>query len=155
MSGLHCLSVERDIGAPIFTLANSLVRLTYFHTNRLLTGHYKTETEIRWRKDDNRIKKQTDIDRHGPKPSLNSSQPPNPPPFSLPTTFKARNKLKLTFYIFLPQKAVNAYHSLFDNKINCLILYIFVMYNVYQNTSTMLTVSFWLLCDIYKTESCR
>ena len=31
---------------------------------------------------------QTDIDRHGSKPSSNSSQPPNPPPFSLPTTFK-------------------------------------------------------------------
>jgi hypothetical protein len=46
------------------------------------------ETEIRWRKDDNKIKNQTDIDRHGPKPSSNSSQPPNPPPFSLHTTFK-------------------------------------------------------------------
>ncbi len=79
VSGQHCLLAERDIGAPIFTLANSLVRLAYFHTNRLLTGLYKTETEIRWRKDDNKIKKQTDIDRHGPKPSSNGSQPPNPP----------------------------------------------------------------------------
>ncbi len=33
-------------------------------------------------------KKQTDIHRHGPKPSSNSSQPPNPPPFSLSTSFK-------------------------------------------------------------------
>jgi hypothetical protein len=40
------------------------------------------------KKDDNKIKKQTDLDRHGPKPSSNSSQPPKPPPFSLPTTFK-------------------------------------------------------------------
>ncbi len=54
----------------------------------ILTGLYKWETEIRWRKDDNKIKKQTDIDRHGPKPSSNSSQPPDPPDFSLPTTFK-------------------------------------------------------------------
>jgi hypothetical protein len=46
------------------------------------------ETEIRWKNDDNKIKKQTDIDRHGPKPSSNSSHPPNPPPFSLSTTFK-------------------------------------------------------------------
>jgi hypothetical protein len=47
-----------DIGAPIFTSANSLLRLAYFHTNRLLAGLYKTETEIRWRKDDNKVKKQ-------------------------------------------------------------------------------------------------
>ncbi len=49
--------------------------------------------EIRWRKDDNKIKKQTDINRHGPKPSSNSSQPPNPPPFSLSTTFKTGQQL--------------------------------------------------------------
>jgi hypothetical protein len=52
--------LERDIGAPIFTSANSSVRLAYFHSNRLLTDLYKKETEIRWRKDDNKIKKQTD-----------------------------------------------------------------------------------------------
>ncbi len=46
--------------------------------------------DIRWRKEDKKVKKQTDIDRHGPKPSSNSSQPPNPPPFSLPTTFKTQ-----------------------------------------------------------------
>ncbi len=87
MSGQPCLLAEGDIGAPIFTSANSSVRLAYFHTNRLLTGLYKTETEIRGRKDDNKIKKHTDIDRHGPKLSWNSGQPPNPPPSSLPTTF--------------------------------------------------------------------
>ncbi len=42
------------------------------------------------RKYDGNIQKQIDIDRHGPKPSLNSSQPPDPPPFSLPTTYKLR-----------------------------------------------------------------
>jgi hypothetical protein len=31
---------------------------------------------------------QTDIDRHSPVPSLSSSQPPDPPHFSLLTTFK-------------------------------------------------------------------
>jgi hypothetical protein len=41
--------------------------------------------------------KQTDIDRHGPKASSNSSQPPDPPRFSLPTTFKK----KFTAYYFL------------------------------------------------------
>ncbi len=63
------------------------VRLAYFHTNCLLIELYKQEMEIRCRKKDNKVKKETDIDRHGPKPSSNSSQPPNPPPFSLPTTF--------------------------------------------------------------------
>ncbi len=69
-------------------MPNISVRLAYFHPNRLLTGLYKQETEILWRKDDGNIKKQTDIDRHGPEPSLNSSQPPDPPHFPLPTTFK-------------------------------------------------------------------
>ncbi len=54
--------------------------LVYFHANRLLTWLYKRETEIHWRKDNGNIKKQTDIDRHGPKPSSNSGQPPAPPP---------------------------------------------------------------------------
>jgi hypothetical protein len=33
---------------------------------------------------------QTDIDRHSPVPSLNSSQPPDPPHFSLLTTFNQK-----------------------------------------------------------------
>ncbi len=41
------------------------MRFTYFHDNRLLTGLYKQETEMRRRKDERCIKKQTDIDRHG------------------------------------------------------------------------------------------
>jgi hypothetical protein len=36
---------------------NLSVRLTYFHDNHLLTGHYKQETEILLRKDDGNIKK--------------------------------------------------------------------------------------------------
>ncbi len=63
------------------------MRLAYFLPDRLLTGLYKQETEILGSKDHGNINKQTDIDRHGPEPSLNSSQPPVPPPFSLPTTF--------------------------------------------------------------------
>ncbi len=74
MSRQYCLLAEGDIGAPIFTSVNSSVRLAYFHTNRLLTGLYKTETEIRWRKDDNKIKMQTDIDRHG---AVTPSRPPS------------------------------------------------------------------------------
>ncbi len=66
------------------------VRLAYFHSNLLLTGLYEQEMEILWRKDNGNIKKQRDIDRHGPEPSLNSSQPPDPPYFSSPTTFKHR-----------------------------------------------------------------
>jgi hypothetical protein len=47
VSGQHCLLAEGDIGAPIFTSTNSSVRLAYFHTNRLLTGLYRAEMEIR------------------------------------------------------------------------------------------------------------
>jgi hypothetical protein len=43
------------------------MRLAHFHANRLLTWLYKQETEILRRKDDGNIKKQIDIDRHGPK----------------------------------------------------------------------------------------
>ncbi len=56
MSSQHCLLAEGDIGAPIFTLANISVRLACFFTNRLLTGLYKTEMEIRWRKADKPIR---------------------------------------------------------------------------------------------------
>jgi len=63
------------------------VRLTYFHDNRLLTGLYKQETEIHRRKDEHCIKKQTNIDRHGTATISTSSQPLDPPHFSLPTTF--------------------------------------------------------------------
>ncbi len=55
------------------------MRLAYFHPNRLLPGLYKQEKEILWRKDDGNIKKR--------EPSLNSSQLPDAPNFSLPTTF--------------------------------------------------------------------
>ncbi len=88
MSGQHCLLTDGDIGAPLFTWANSSVRLAFIHTNRLLTGLYKTETEIRLRKDDNKIKKQTDIDRHGPKPSsITVASFPTPLPFHYPLHF--------------------------------------------------------------------
>jgi hypothetical protein len=40
-SGQYCLLAEGDISAPIFTSANSSVRLAFFHTNRLLTGNGK------------------------------------------------------------------------------------------------------------------
>jgi hypothetical protein len=33
--GQHCLLAEGDIGAPIFTSANSSVRLAYFQANRV------------------------------------------------------------------------------------------------------------------------
>ncbi len=88
--GAHCLvSIAYwRRGTPISTSVNSPVGLTYFHTNRLLNELYKQETEIRWRKDDVYIKKRTDIDRHSPVSPSTSSQPLDPPNFSLPTTFK-------------------------------------------------------------------
>ncbi len=61
--------------------------LAYFHTNRLLIELYKQETEIRCRKDDGPIKKYTDIDHHDLVPYSISRQIPDPPHFSLPTTF--------------------------------------------------------------------
>ncbi len=70
------------------------MRLAYFHDNRLLTGLYKQETEIPRRKDERCIKKQTDIDRHGTVTTSTSSQPLDPPHFSLPTTFK-QSKISL------------------------------------------------------------
>ncbi len=64
------------------------MRLAYFHTNCLLIELWQQETEIRCRKHYVPIKKQTDIDHHGPVPYSISSQTPDPPHFSLPTTFK-------------------------------------------------------------------
>jgi hypothetical protein len=43
--GQHCLLAEGDIGAPIFTSANSSVRLACFQANHLLFGLYKQETK--------------------------------------------------------------------------------------------------------------
>ena len=76
-------SFTSPIGGP-----NISVRLAYFHPNRLLIELYKQETEIRCKKDDGPIKKLTDIDHHGPVPYSISGQTPDPPHFSLPTTFK-------------------------------------------------------------------
>ncbi len=71
------------------------MRLTYFHTNRLLIELNQQETEIRCKKDDGPIKKLIDIDHHGPVPYSISGQPPDPPHFSLPTTgtFKSLNSV--------------------------------------------------------------
>jgi hypothetical protein len=41
VSGQHCLLAEGDISAPISTSVKRSVRLTYFHTNRLLNELYK------------------------------------------------------------------------------------------------------------------
>ncbi len=88
MSGQHCLLAEGDIGAPISTSAKSSVRLDYFHNGRLLTGLYKTETEIRWRKTTTKLKsKETSIAT-----VLNRLQTvaslPNPLPFHYPLPLK-------------------------------------------------------------------
>jgi hypothetical protein len=54
------MSLATSINVEIFKKRggpNLSVRLTYFHDNHLLTGHYKQETEILLRKDDGNIKK--------------------------------------------------------------------------------------------------
>ncbi len=73
------------------------MRLAYFHTNRLLIEFYQQEMEIRCKKDDGPIKMATDIDHHGPVPYSISSQTPDPPHFSLPTTFKVKTMLPHPF----------------------------------------------------------
>ncbi len=60
----------------------------FIPTNRLLNELYKQETGIRWRKDDGYVKKQIVIDHHSLVSPSTSSQPLDPPNFSLPTTFK-------------------------------------------------------------------
>jgi hypothetical protein len=50
----------------------------------------QTENGNTFEKNDNDIQNLTDIDRHSLLPSLKSSQPPAPPNFSLPSTFKAQ-----------------------------------------------------------------
>ncbi len=47
------------------------------------------ETEIEKIKDDTKIKRQTNLYRRGPRPIMNVCHLPDPPPFSLPTTFLA------------------------------------------------------------------
>jgi hypothetical protein len=75
-----------------------LERLTYFHANHILIELNQQETEIRCRKDDGPIKKYTDIDHHGPVPYSISRQTPDPPRFSLPTTFNPSHfSLSTTF----------------------------------------------------------
>jgi hypothetical protein len=60
------------------------VRLAYCHANRLIMFLYKAETE-----DEDKIKKQTDIDRHDSRLTFKNSQPPDPLIFHYTlTTFK-------------------------------------------------------------------
>jgi hypothetical protein len=81
------LSLGLHEGRPSYTWeASSLPKRipSTIYANCLLTGLYETETELRGRRYDDNIKKQTNIDRHGPKPSSNSSQPPDPLNFYYP-----------------------------------------------------------------------
>jgi hypothetical protein len=47
------------------------------------------ETEIRKIKDDSKVKRQTNLDRHGLRPIPNVCHLPDPPWFSLQTTFNS------------------------------------------------------------------
>jgi hypothetical protein len=67
----------------------SVSGLAYCHANCLIIFLNKAETEKDCIEDDDKIKKQPGIDRHGPKPFSNIASLPNKPPhFSLPTTLK-------------------------------------------------------------------
>jgi hypothetical protein len=51
-----------------------------------------TETEIHKIKDDSQMERQTNLDRRGPRPIPIICYFPDPPSFSLPTTFNKENK---------------------------------------------------------------
>ncbi len=105
------------------------MRLAYFQANNLSTGLYQTETEIRWRKDDNKIKKQTDINRHGPKlyvssntsqlsdpphfSLVNTSQLSDPPHFSLVNTSQLSNPPHFSFFILLSMYCTTPWRRLY------------------------------------------
>ncbi len=61
-----------------------------WHANLLIICLYLAEKDIRWRKDNSKIKYQTNLDRQCP--ILNSTKWPteDPPLFSLHTSFKSR-----------------------------------------------------------------
>ncbi len=61
-SGQYCLLAEEDIVAPIFTPANSSMRLAYFHTNHLLLIFTKRKRKFVEEKTTTKLKnKQTSI----------------------------------------------------------------------------------------------
>jgi hypothetical protein len=64
------------------------VRLAYCLANHLIICLNKAKAEIECIEQGDKIKKQTDIDGHGSRPSSDNCQPPNPLHFSFFTTFK-------------------------------------------------------------------
>ncbi len=65
-----------------------LLRFIYSWGHRLLFLIYLAETEIHWNEDHKKIKQQTNLDRHGPRPIANACHLPDRTCFSLQTTFK-------------------------------------------------------------------
>ncbi len=109
--GHTCLQERGWVGPQYWQTDKKKRRTEHFAAPRLFSSQspinwaLQTETEILWRKNDSNINKQTDIDRHTPVPSLKSSQPPDPPHFSLPTTFNM--KIHFNFLDFvIPWSAV-------------------------------------------------
>jgi hypothetical protein len=61
---------------------------THEGSYRILVLVYMAETEVHQSKDDGKIKSKINLDRHGPVPVPNNRHLPQPPWFSLQTTFK-------------------------------------------------------------------
>ncbi len=67
---------------------NSSVRVSYLLKNCLVFGPYRPETEIYALNENYKFKFQINLDRHGPRPIRTICHLPDPPPFSLFSTFK-------------------------------------------------------------------
>jgi hypothetical protein len=65
-----------------------MFRLAYWHAKRLIIYPSKAETEIDCMEDDDKIKKKTDIEHHGPKPLRTFAILPAPPNLSFFTSLK-------------------------------------------------------------------
>jgi hypothetical protein len=64
-----------------------MLRFAYSSGHCLLILLYGPETERQQIKDDKKIKRKTNLDRRGPRPLPTICHLPDPPSFSLPTTF--------------------------------------------------------------------
>ncbi len=131
----HWLTVR--CASPIF------IPITYYlgFTNRK-RKYYEEKTTAT-------LKKETDIDRHGPKPSSNTCQLPNPLHFSLVTTFNCifQRPYKTPFFAYRPHKVHIQVCGI--KKIQVCMLYIGQVYETWsRNWDTERPLSPYISCDL-------
>ncbi len=78
-SCVHCTATARQTVILCWSSLPNYILSGPPCANPLIICLNKAETEIDCMEDDEKIKTQTDIDRHGLKPSSNICQPPRPP----------------------------------------------------------------------------